>query len=508
MTAVPPTQVPHLRNGSQAGTPHMMESLDGTFQCGIVVRVTDNGLSFFERDVAGDPLDPASYTVTDLSAVADVVSGLGLLDPGNGVPGVAVEDDHFMLGFGLDDQGRAWLAGNTHADPHRVIFSGAAAGHPDPTTWDALSFASMPWASSGGNANTYNQFNRMSDGRLTWLFDQQESAGNSQGRDILAYYLPLGRSAAQILAGGTSGWRPICDTATGTGAWTGEPGTSRGELICSTQTPDSPNGPTGDPADPGPANRAYIDATFVERRGAGDRLWVSGHWRTADASSESSQRPFAIYTDAIGLNTLNSWRTVDGATLDMPLTWGSREMVEIPGLPVRNHGTKSLAVDGNGRPGLVVDNGVAGVGVLAGYGAFVRALWDGAAWQIASLGSTSQGHPSDPFLVGAGPDRELYTYTTATGQVRMRSAGGAVGGPPAVPNGVDPVGTPWQKGGPIQASGTVAYGTQVANYAEVFAAGVDPVRLSRTGELTLLVPDGDDPRVYSFGGNARVTAEP
>ena len=503
MVATVPTTAPNVRNGSAAGLPHFMETVDGRYQCGAIVRAS-MGLTAFVYDRTLDPLDSASYTRQDLSANATVVAALGLLDPGNGISGIAVEDDHFMVASGVDDLGRLWLAGNGHADPQRVVFSDAIGGIPDLTTWNTLSWTAMPWAASGANAHTYNRFGRF-NGQLIWLFDQQEAIANSQGRDILGYYLPTGRTKAQIQAGGTSGWRPIVNTATGAGTWTGRAGSSRGEIIYSDITPNSPSGPTGDPNDPGPANRAYINCVVVENRIGGDRLHLAFNFRTADTSALSSQCLGYAYTDSIGLDTLGEWRNIDGDLLEMPLHWDNRGLFQVPTAP-RHQGAISLAIKADGRPVMTTQNGVSGVGVLSGYGSWIRTERIADAWVMTNLGTTIQGHPSPPQLVAVDPARRNYTVTTANGTCRMRTDGGNVGGPPGITNGADPIGGTWNVGGPIVSAGRVSAGTQTANYDEQFFAGLDPVSYQRTGRLDLLIPDGDQPRIYSLFNNRQIIA--
>lgn len=501
MAPVIPTQIPLWRNGSHAGWPHFGEILAGTHSAGIVVRVSDGGLTAFVYDHSLDPLDPASYTTADLSAIPAVVAALGLTDPGNGVSGVTVEDDHFMLGSLPDDQGRLWIMGNGHADPLHVVFSGQVGGVPDLTTWNTVSAAAMPWAASGSNTHTYNKLDRLPTGELIWFMDQQESASVSRGRDIIAYYLPLGRSVANIQAGGTAGWRPVAND-TGSGTWTGEAGTARGEFASSENVGDSPAGTSGGP-DPGPANRVYINAIAVEHRPDlpnGFRLHAVIVWRTTDGDPRGSQQLGYVYADEVGVGSLDAWRNIDGDPVPMPLTWANRALFTITEAPQRTTGTNCLAIKEDGRPAFVIDNGYGGVGELAGYGEWIRVERIADSWVLTNLGETSQGHPSLPDMVAAGPSRETYTVTTFATTVQMRTDGGNVGGPSGtIPNGASPAGDRWEKGGPIDSSGTVAFGTQVASYAEVFYAGIDPVRLARTGLVDLLIPDGDSPRVYTFG---------
>lgn len=509
MVALVPTQVPHLRNGSGSGAPHFMESVDGTFQAGWISRLSDNGLTAFVYDRTKDPLDSASYTTQDLSAIPAVVAALGLLDPGNGVYGLAVEDDHFALAAGLDDQGRLWLAGNGHADPQHVIFSDAAAGVPNLASWNTLTWASMPWAAFGANAHTYNRFSRF-NGQLVWIFDQQGQVTSSQGRDVRGYYLPVGRTKAQIQAGGTSGWRPIVDTATGTGTWTGASPSHRGDLLTTTNAANSPQGPTGDPTDPGPANRAYIDSVVVENRPTGDRLHITFNWRTADTAATSSQQVGYAYTDSIGLNTMNAWRNVDGVAIPAPLQWGDRALFSIPGQPARTLGGINLAIKADGRPVLCMQNGVSGVGRDANYGDWIRAERIADSWVLTNLGlggGSSQGHPSPPQIAAVDPARRNYTITSFTSTVGIRSLGGNIGGPSgSIPNGESPVGKLWGVGGPILSSGTVTYGTTTAGYAEQFHGQLDPVAYQRTGRLDLLIPDGDRPRIYSLFNSRQIAA--
>lgn len=506
MVAVVPTLTPNVRNGSTAGNPHHMESADGTYVFGVVVRVSDMGLTGFLYNTGDDPLDPASYALTDLSANPTVVAALGLTDPGNGVSGITVEDDHFMVAAGLDDQNRAWLAGNGHADPQRVCFSDVAAGQPDLTTWNTLTYASMPWAASGANAHTYNRFDHLPTGELLWLFDQQESSLVSRGRDILGYYLPLGRSIANIQAGGTAGWRPICDD-TGSGTWTGLAGTSRGELIASDNVGDSPAG-VGGGADPGPANRAYISDLCVERRPAspsGWRLHVAFVFRTADTFAQSSQSPGYAYTDVIGTGSLDDWRNADGDAVPMPLHWDNRALFAIPGAPPRTGGAYNLTVKADGRPVFAMQNGAGGVGADPNYGDWIRAERIADSWVLTNLGTITQGHPSPPFVLAYGPARTLVAVTTAGTVVRLRDNGGNVGGPSgSIPNGASPAGNTWQIGGPIDQSELLAYGTQVAGYEDRYFAGIDPVAMSR-GILSLLIPDGDDPRLWFRGVHGQFT---
>jgi len=494
------TTAPRCRNGSDACLPHLMSDVTDTFQVGIVVRL-NMGLTIFRYTMGTDPLDPANYVTADLSANATVVAALLLTDPGNGVDGITVEDGHFMLGIGIDDLGRVWLAGNIHNDPQAVCFSDAAAGVPDFTTWNTLTESAMPWAASGLNLYTYNHFDRMSDGRLVWVFSQEDQS-DARGRDQLGYYLPLGRTVANIQAGGTAGWRPICDTASGTGTWTGVAGSLRGEIGFSTGTVDTIN----DPPLPGDdAVRCYVNGIYIERKPAGDRLWVLGHWRT-DRRADGAQHPYVVYTDEIGLNTLGSWRNPAGEVVTMPMSWDNRAETEMAGLPCsRTTGPDTVAVGLDGFPHVVMANGITSEidglpkGVNPNYGGRIRADWTGGAWTWVNIGSGGATH-----VVAAGPDRAIYAVQTAATAIYLVPYGGNVS---VSPNGGLPVSPRWQKGGDIIQNETITVGSSTAIAADTMKGWFDPVALSTHGRLDLLIPDGDDPRVYSFGANFQAHAE-
>jgi hypothetical protein len=370
---------------------------------------------------------------------------------------VVSTDAHWTLGIGLSypsaGQTVVHIMGNSHAD-HWWYTTKNVTSWPPSTTWTTPSFASLPWSATGLELHTYAYFANMSDGTLIGFFDQEDSAvPTTAGRDVTAWYMPVN----------TSTWLPLLGS-------TGYPaGVSPGEWAIT-----AGSAPTTDP------DRVYISGCQVERRPNGvERLHVSGVWARRDPADPFLKRaPYYCYTDTLG--DINAWRGVDGTQQSMPLTWANRAVATIGPVPWTpaspapewsETGGAGLAVDINGYPHIIVRN--ADIATPK----YVELYWDGGSWLSRAVSAYAAGSSGGPgifslrgevFTIGAPPldGGRLRCQSVTTGQL-VDMAG-------VVPNGVRPV--------------------------------PEPNGIRDQERMAFLIPDGDTPRVYSFGDHHRCVA--
>lgn len=215
----------------------------------------------------------------------------------------------------------------------------------------------------------------------------------------------------------------------------------------------------------GVADRVYVLGVKVDRN---DRVHVAGIWRDDDANADSQKRPWYVYSD-----DLTSWYAVDGTLMSMPLTWTNFAAAEITSAPAfsRNYG-QGIALDPDGYPSVIVQNGNTDQ-------SYVRLYWDGTDWQSTYL--TSDGTAGGTPIAGSanGPNvhdirNRLYLMTQGSSRVRVRELD----------------------------SGAVLY---LGPADSGFEPNPDPIALL-DGSLEVCVPDGDTPRVFTFGNHARAFA--
>jgi hypothetical protein len=440
-----------VRNGTSSSGPLLMEDMDGVYQYGLCVR-SDWGLTLFRRLIDADPLDSASYDTYDLSADATAAAALDLPVPS--------DDNHYVVCIGIDEQDRIHLTGNTHFESQNYLYG--TWSPPAAPSWTVPTWGSLPWGSGGGaNRHTYNFMTRDSVGNLLWVMSQTDSLSATAGGDRVYYYLPPG-------AGTT--WLP----ALGTGV----------KEIASTNA-----SPTGT------ADRVYMFEPIVEPgagANGGDRIHHHGLWRTGDADADTQQQPFYLYHDEIGTNDCYN---AAGDPVTVPVTWDNRAAVQIDGAPGFSATQSHMAIDADGYPHLIVRNGNSvGAGVLSDafgtMGTHVRCYWNGTAWQIVRLSIGADGS-LPPGIFRIRDDLYIGTSNGASNRinVRNRAALPAAGA------------TLIKMGGPVDASNP-----ELGLGGGTWNPRPDPVALYRYGRLDFLVPDGDDPRVYSFGNHHRCVA--
>lgn len=448
----------NLRNGATASLPKFMESMDGTYQVGVLIRTTlepdGYGVTVWKRvlPTVGHPADDR-WTYYDLTA--DAVAQAAGLDQVNPV------DDHWDIGVLLDGQNRTWLVGNSHDNISwlgitslRMIRSDADVIN----SWHLGITGGYPFSSTGANNHTYNWFERLSDGTCLWFMAQGESLGSSLGRDIIWTHLPPGA--------GTTWKVPGSPATTGAAHFAISEVDSTGTV----------------------ANRVYMDGVTVVPAGwygnANEELHFHGIWRTQDQLASSQQKPFFLYNANVSAYLASSaaggWRNAagDSVTANFPVTWFNRADVEIDVAPTRSpNGSAGHAVDRRGQPHMLYRNGVSATD-------FVH-LWyskSRGAWQSEPLLTGSD--PADPQDWSAGGcvarvrNRQMFLASYG-GQVRLHNLSdadnsdndvffSALGGP--APNGYR------------------AYPEQIA---------------ARRHTISVMIPDLNTPKVYDFGNGYR-----
>ena len=360
-----------------------------------------------------------------------------------GLPVASTVDDHVALVCGVDSQGRVHIMGNSFATALRYVRSAATSGIADITSWSNAT-SSITKTATGADAHTYHTITRRSDGKLLWSLDQRERLTDGLGMDRLLFSLAAG-------AGTT--WAAVVDD---------------GEFMVSARVTT------------GEANRVYLIGMTCT---ADDRVHFCGIWRTGDDDADTQQQPFYFYTD-----DLTTFYNVSGTAIAMPVRWANRSTVAISSAPGFSPGFgQGVAVDSSGYPHVILRNGLTdGSGVLTNpatglsYGPWVRCYWDGTAWQVASIpGAGSAYGPSLHRVRG-----DLYLVSCSSSRAYIRNSAGATSSVKVL------------MGGPVDST---------SDSGVLFEPNPDPV-LVKSGEVCLMVPDGDTPRVFSFGNHARRVA--
>ena len=361
-----------------------------------------------------------------------------------GLPVATTSDDHIALVCAVDGQGRVHVMGNSFFSSLKYIRSTATGGIADITSWgDATSTISK--ASTGADAHTYHNLCRRADGTLLWSLDQREILTDGLGIDRLLHKLGPADGS----------WTAVVDS---------------GEMMVSGRVTN------------GEANRVYLIGMTCT---ADDRVHFCGIWRTGDEDADTQQQPFYFYTD-----DLTTFYNISGTAIAMPVRWVNRATVEISSAPGYSPGFgQGVGVDADGYPHVILRNGNSlGAGVLTNpatglsYGPWVRCYWDGTAWQVAAV--VGAGSAYGPSLHRIRD--ELYLVSCSGSRAYVRTAAGASSG------------LKFQVGAPVDTSGSGGNGL-------VFEPNPDPV-LVQSGEICLMVPDGDTPVVHSLGIHSRMTA--
>jgi hypothetical protein len=530
-------------NGTSSNAPQVMTNLARTFQYGVLVKKLDGSVRIWRKDLTLEIGDPGYGLVAERTVWVDeqyiyhdvgIGTALGNLltlpikgggyDTGTG--STATFDDHYAFALGVDSQDRIWIAGNQHAtSPKNVIRCTVAANG----AWDATWVASwgapaafwLQTPDDGIGGYTYNRFDRTDDGTLLFMFDQQETAASSRGRDWLLFFLPVGAGTTWSKYGGT--------------------GATDAEWM-QTQ-PVGPIGTAADVTDPPPgwfptdtrtADRAYCIGSecFFDADGV-EWFAAAGIWRTLSQRPQSQQQPFYIKIRVADLQAQDktAWVTVDGHAQAMPITWANRNTAggtisparpawDLPapwgawvararGATVSSaafaHSTTGhrLAHDEGGWPHLVIQNGSTWQGPLAGsisdngiedeplglhpfYSnpsqVHLHHYWDPLTddWEVAPMSAGAHGSANGPrpfFLKGGGGG--MFIAGTSGGSGARHRVTTKAGG----------------SGSDILLVGTTCPSGATPN--------PDPV-LMADGIYSIMVPDYDTPRSWNFGGHKRM----
>lgn len=225
-----------------------------------------------------------------------------------------LNDGHYTLETGVDDQDHVFIAGNHHENvsrpntPHLIQCTNVG-DFTNPSSWILANTDHWSATSDAGNhpgLYTYHQFDRYSDGTLVQVSSQSDNPGYSRGRDVIGF-----RRQA--------------------GVWTAL--ASDGHIA---ETFNVPN-------NSGPANRVYfLSIRITKLQNNNERLHYYGIWRTADFDANSQKAPFYIYSDDKGA----TWYNVSGELQAMPRTWANRASAEITPAPTYSPTTRnSLVID-------------------------------------------------------------------------------------------------------------------------------------------------------------------
>lgn len=212
---------------------------------------------------------------------------------------------------------------------------------------------------------------------------------------------------------------------------------------------------------------AYPTMPHIENRANGAyRIHISWCWRALPSPSET---PSYAYYDSVTGN----WHAVDGSTLTLPITPLNNlacqtGLVASPGDTYLNWG--GLTVDDNGYPHAIVSNNPA-----------YHQWWNGTSWQQETVPNP---------LGGVSRTSRCNAYWLR-GKLWILA--------PGVPNTAR-IPRLWR----LDGGGTVAMGSNVGS--GMWECHADPEAYRQFGSIEHLVPDGDTPRVYTFGTHAKVRA--
>ena len=325
--------LPNWRNASGTQCPPLFTDTSGAYQVGVLIKYSDWHILTFKRSLTTGQL----LTSKDLGTVGALVT-YGITPIKSDALG---GDVHYACCCALDDRNRMWVAGNSLAEtPHLIrtnVSADAGLNGWTTFTWPYPGFN----ATTGGAFCTYQNFQRLSTGELILHIDQRESSGAAEGKDNLAYYLPLGSDT----------WTPLVGT---------------GELLTSEATTP---------------NRIYLTGIFTELTPHKDRVWISYVWRQDWTDVTTSVEPGILYNDTV-FNE-NTWKRIDGTSQPMPVTYanttGTSATIPLPSGHTYWYSTGQISIDFNGHPHLVT-----------GPGGVNRHVWhDGSAWQVENIATTA-----------------------------------------------------------------------------------------------------------------------
>ncbi len=435
--------------------------------------ITGQEIAFFAYDTGTSRWIPstssacqaARYVVEPFDATAIAALDLPMRGQTSGT------DSHYVLAIGVDEQERLHVVGNTHAQAQNYIRSNSLTGGTWPPTWTEATKTTLYPSSTGVDRTTYNYFNRLADGTLLWCHDQQDSTSNTRGRDILGWYLPPG-------AGTT--WQPML-------------GGTQTEIITSGGGTPGAN-----------ADRAYCAGLTVTPAGWvedwEERIHLFGIWRTGDTDPNTQKDPFYLWCRASALGGTTGWNTINADVQPMPIKWDSTtdnrvatsyidELVAgVPQntIPVSRNFGWGVAIDRSGYPSVILQNGgtdTLGAPILTNplYSSYVVAAWNGTQWTFSNLYPGALGASSGPTMGAVGTDVYVICQGPYNGTERYRCSNN---------NGI--------------------VTTNLHHIGGLAPVGNNPnpgtVEL-QSGVLAILVPDGDLPRVFEFGGGARYDAQ-
>jgi hypothetical protein len=521
----------HHLNNNGSNAPQIMENIEGTAHYGVMIRTTDGGVTAFKAlrpPLAGAsaPTIAAFHAARDIGADIEVTMDLSLL-PGNPLwlpictwnypitPGGPGMDDHFSVAIGVDYLNRVWVSGNARENYVDEAHSGSlhwtrydpglnTGNFDDPTSWTTPAYPDVFLNCGQNKGHTYHQYVRLSNGTLILFISQMDEGGLSRGRDFLAFYLNSTTSGT---------WQPLIDHPLASGV------DMRSDGLTSAKTPAAgghfaqvSGGPSRAVVDTptfwaGPPNRVYISNVFVQKISPTvDRLHVAGVWRVSDADSSSSMQPWYVYCDN-PVGNANGWKTVTGASQPMPIAWtealdNRHSTVTIigPGTIIPNFG-KSLTIDEYGHPHFIMQNGTYGnppwkadttiplyaesvyINSLGNSGSVMHVWWDGTLWQKRGVPVYARGFSSTPNIIYAGGQGLMVAPADQINPTKLYIL------------------TNWGEDG---------FGPLSLQRGRIVSGGeinFDPVSATK-GELAIMVPDVNIPRVYWFGLADNAIARP
>lgn len=205
------------------------------------------------------------------------------------------------------------------------------------------------------------------------------------------------------------------------------------------------------------ADRVYVNSV---RPTADGKLHVCGAWRTDDDNAESQIAAFYVWADQSDLTT---WYAVDGTAMSMPLTFANYTAAHVPMTQTWFNTAGHLGIDDDGYPHIPLQNDDNATDFFEHY-------YDATGWHQRAI--ISEGSALGPGLHGL--NGSIYLLTQGSSRIRIRDT----------------------------VSGALFYAGAASSGMEIQP---DPIPLL-DGTLSFCVPDGDTPRIYTFGNHARFNA--
>jgi hypothetical protein len=355
-------------------------------------------------------------------------------------------DDHWMVAVGIDDQNRTYIAGNSlPTTPGTGTPKMIRSAANSISSWTKITYPYPGFPQSGGNSLTGSN-------TTTYNFFHQMMDGRMlyflDQRDVESH--PYHKDQLGfVLPLGATNFQPLVD-----------------------------NGEIGTADDVSP-QRYYLQGVAVERSPHRDRVWLVGAWRLTWDDVTTQTLPHVIYNDNVTDKT--SWKDVTGGSVTMPLTWvTSKASVSDPTgatavhptVPIGNgtsyaFGSSQFRVDLLGRPHFCYKESPS-VSTIWHY------WWDGSAWQKELAGSTVA--TAAPFILQNQAAVGIFRPLSGRMQVNSVPSGGAFS--------------------------TLMGGSIPSQFVNPMP---DPVQITN-GNVHLVIPDGDTPKVWTLGDHARRTA--